>query len=140
MSAQEILDELQVLCDYRDKGGHILTTNDVRAVLRGEKLCRDCGAQVGKHVPWCDHAEAIILKELDDVTDELRHQFQAALSQDLLRGPMQIVSAESETRCGNPDHPQGAWHPASSLPASWEIAKRWQQRQNTKRWGCGCNG
>src|SRR5258708_7935889 len=40
--------------------------------------------------------------------------------------------------CGNPDHPNGAWHPAASLPASWERRELRLQRQRQRVWGCGC--
>ena len=40
--------------------------------------------------------------------------------------------------CVNPDHPDGAWHPASPLPASWQWGERIRQWYRIKKWGCGC--
>lgn len=40
--------------------------------------------------------------------------------------------------CGNPRHPNGAGHPAASIPASWEWLASFRYWLNRKRWGCGC--
>lgn len=43
--------------------------------------------------------------------------------------------------CGNPRHPDGAWHPATSLPF-YGTLRGWveERRQAARRaaWGCGC--
>ena len=46
----------------------------------------------------------------------------------------------NEPQCGNPKHPQGPWHPATSLPIpgyrGWgESVVQWFRR---KVWGCSC--
>jgi hypothetical protein len=47
--------------------------------------------------------------------------------------------------CGNPQHPQGPWHPSAPLPfyGPWwnRKARRVRQRyeKNWARWGCGCD-
>lgn len=44
----------------------------------------------------------------------------------------------SGCQCGNPKHPNGAWHPATPIPASWQWIKCFMYWINTKLWGCGC--
>jgi hypothetical protein len=45
---------------------------------------------------------------------------------------------EPATACGNPNHPNGPWHPATPLPASWQWRKRWRYGRNVRAHGCGC--
>lgn len=42
-------------------------------------------------------------------------------------------------QCGNPKHPNGPWHPAASLPFSWDWRARFHQWRNKRRWGCSCD-
>lgn len=44
--------------------------------------------------------------------------------------------ATNGTRCGNPQHPDGAWHRAGSYPVM--LRERLVQWWRRKRWGCGC--
>ena len=47
--------------------------------------------------------------------------------------------------CGNPHHPDGAWHPSTPLPFRgpwWSRKGRRAQRRferNIKQWACGCD-
>lgn len=40
--------------------------------------------------------------------------------------------------CGNANHPDGPWHPATPLPGSWQWGRRLQRWLRKIRWGCGC--
>lgn len=45
---------------------------------------------------------------------------------------------EIDALCGNERHPDGAWHPAESLPASWEWIRSWVHWWRKRKWGCAC--
>lgn len=49
-----------------------------------------------------------------------------------------MTQDELRCTCGNPKHPNGSWHEATPLPASWEILKRIRFWIRTKLNGCGC--
>lgn len=40
--------------------------------------------------------------------------------------------------CGNPQHPDGQWHRAAPLAASWQYLARLRQWRRKRRYGCGC--
>ena len=41
--------------------------------------------------------------------------------------------------CGNPRHPNGAWHIATPLPYSWERRANRRRKRNIREHGCGCD-
>ncbi len=41
--------------------------------------------------------------------------------------------------CGNPNHPDGAWHPAGPLPYSWQYIKRVRNWWRKRAYGCDCS-
>jgi hypothetical protein len=43
-----------------------------------------------------------------------------------------------DVQCGNDRHPDGPWHPAAPLPASWQWAERIRQWRRARRYGCTC--
>ena len=50
-----------------------------------------------------------------------------------------IESAEgTSVACGNDRHPDGPWHPAASVPYSWDWPERIRQGLNRRAWGCAC--
>lgn len=51
---------------------------------------------------------------------------------------MSETTTQSMTTCGNRRHPDGPWHLATPLPASWELLARFRYWRNKRRWGCGC--
>jgi hypothetical protein len=50
-----------------------------------------------------------------------------------------MTSDQPSVSCGNASHPDGPWHPATPLPASWQWRKRWRYRRNVRGHGCGCD-
>lgn len=44
----------------------------------------------------------------------------------------------SAIQCSNPDHPEGAYHEAATVPYSWDWPARLRQRLNRAAWGCSC--
>lgn len=40
------------------------------------------------------------------------------------------------TLCGNPEHPDGAWHPAAFYPITWSQRRR--AKRNKRHHGCSC--
>lgn len=44
----------------------------------------------------------------------------------------------SDIKCGNPHHPNGAFHNIAPYPYSWHFIERFKQWRNYKRWGCSC--
>lgn len=60
------------------------------------------------------------------------------------RGPEHIrpityaVIPAPDVMCGNDRHPDGAWHAAAPLPATWERLERIRQWWRRRQYGCGC--
>lgn len=44
----------------------------------------------------------------------------------------------NDVQCGNPRHPDGAWHPATGMAASWQWKERIIQWWRIRQYGCRC--
>jgi len=45
---------------------------------------------------------------------------------------------EMSVECGNPKHPDGAWHQAEPLAGSWQWDLSIRQWIRSLWWGCSC--
>ena len=50
--------------------------------------------------------------------------------------PGMIVQPVADTLCGNPRHPDGAWHAATPLPTTFRKSAAFRRR--VRKYGCGC--
>lgn len=47
-----------------------------------------------------------------------------------------MSNSSSSVTCGNPRHPNGAWHPATPYPMT--LIGRLVMRRRGAKYGCGC--
>lgn len=59
---------------------------------------------------------------------------------DDIQSILRDAAVETKPQCGNQQHPDGAWHPSSSIPSTgprgWLEVIR--QRSRQRKWGCSC--
>jgi hypothetical protein len=49
-----------------------------------------------------------------------------------------ILPGEPDTFCHNRRHPDGPYHAAAPLPASWQTLAVIEHQARFRAWGCGC--